>query len=700
MAADLLTIFYWWLILLGLGFLAAPFSFRLFAKFWDRGWIFSKILGIVFVSYLVFFLGRVHLFPFYRSSIWLILIAVSLLNVWRLVDNRNVGRRFLSVWRKNWKYFLAEELLFLAALVFWSLIRGFQPNIEGLEKFMDFGFVNSILRSKWFPPQDMWFAGAPINYYYFGHLQAAVLTKISQLDSAVTYNLMIATIFSLSLVAALSLVSNLVWTLSSRRLKSSLRSALIAGLISAFLLALGGNLHAFIYGLKGGLANYWYPDATRFIGYHPNNPNDKTIHEFPSYSFVVADLHGHMDDIPTVLLFLAVLLALAPFFFKAKQKLLVSDSLLRLGLPAFLLAVMYMTNSWDFPIYGGLLAIFLFLVAAKQHGGFSRGSLAKLASTVILSGVVILALSIILALPWSISFSPMVKGIGLVRAHSLWWQLLVLWGFFWFLAAVFWIFFWQWLRKQSFRDIAIVDLFVFSFTLWATVLIFTPEVIYVKDIYIAEYHRANTMFKLVYQSFIMYSLAAGYIVFRVKKSLSFQLSFLFLLIFALGFSAQMLYPFLAIRGYYGRLLPSSYKGLYGMGFLQERYPSDYAGVVWLKKNVVGQPVVLEATGDSYTLYNRVSAMTGLPTIQGWLVHEWLWRGSYDKPGTRAKEVEAIYQGADDSYAKSLLKKYKVEYVFIGDLERRKYPGLDEDRFKRWGKLAFSKDQTKIYRLIN
>lgn len=50
----------------------------------------------------------------------------------------------------------------------------------------------------------------------------------------------------------------------------------------------------------------------------------------------------------------------------------------------------------------------------------------------------------------------------------------------------------------------------------------------------------------------------------------------------------------------------------------------YQAYIWLNKNVKGQPVVLEACGDSYQNYdNRVSAMTGLPTVLGWYVHEWL-----------------------------------------------------------------------------
>ena len=58
--------------------------------------------------------------------------------------------------------------------------------------------------------------------------------------------------------------------------------------------------------------------------------------------------------------------------------------------------------------------------------------------------------------------------------------------------------------------------------------------------------------------------------------------------------------------------PSEYKGLNAASFLENDFAEDVAGIKWLKKNVKGSPVVLEANGDSYSGYERVSAMTGLP----------------------------------------------------------------------------------------
>lgn len=243
----------------------------------------------------------------------------------------------------------------------------------------------------------------------------------------------------------------------------------------------------------------------------------------------------------------------------------------------------------------------------------------------------------------------------------------------------------------------VADIFVLTATFLATALIVVPELVYVKDIYIAEYHRANTMFKLVYQSFIIYCLAAGYIFWRLKSDLKppvFRLIFLGL--FVLGFSAQMTYPYFTLKGYYGGL--KKYRGLYGMDFLKKTYPDNYQAVLWFNKNVKGQPVVLEAVGDSYTLYNHLSAMTGLPTVEGWVVHEWLWRGGYDQPGQRSTDVANIYQGVDEGLAKKLLDQYRVEYVLIGPLEREKYPNLVEDRFNRLGKLVFHQGEVSVYQL--
>src|SRR3989338_11498309 len=118
------------------------------------------------------------------------------------------GKKVGEFIRQKRPILVFELGLLVISVVGWSMVRGFQPDISGLEKFMDAGFVNAILRSKWTPPADMWLSGHTINYYYFGHFLAAFLTLLSGIDSAYTYNLMLATVFALSMIGSFGFVYN------------------------------------------------------------------------------------------------------------------------------------------------------------------------------------------------------------------------------------------------------------------------------------------------------------------------------------------------------------------------------------------------------------------------------------------------------------------------------------------------------------
>ena len=105
---------------------------------------------------------------------------------------------------------------------------------------------------------------------------------------------------------------------------------------------------------------------------------------------------------------------------------------------------------------------------------------------------------------------------------------------------------------------------------------------------------------------------------------------------------------------------------------------------------------MEADGDSYTDFARVSAFTGRPTIIGWAVHEWLWRGTYDAVAPRREEVRQIYESEDIVLTASLLNKYSVHYVIVGKLEREKYKSLQEWKFGQLGREIFRAGGTIIY----
>lgn len=694
MINDFFFIFSWWFLIFSLGIIFLPLTFCFFAKFFDKGYAFSKIIGILLVSYLTWLLGSLKILPFTNWGLWLIISFLFLFNFLLLKKQNHRNKSFKQKIKDKWKIFLFEEILFFICLSIWAFIRGFQPDIHGLEKFMDFGFVNSLLRSQFSPPVDMWLAGQNINYYYFGHLVSAVLTKLSGLDSTITYNLMIATLFALSFTATFSLVGNLIFlgkkTSTGQNSIYHKKLIIIGGLLSAFFLTLGGNLHPLYWFLTNhfSFAKYWYPDATRFI-VEQFGAADNTIHEFPIYSFVVADLHGHLLNLPFVLLFLSLIFSLFRTERETRSSLLVNKkfTIANIIFPALLLGVFYMTNAWDLPIYLLVLGLTVLWLNYLQCG-YDWETISK--TFFFIAGCLILA--VIFTLPFHLNFKSITSGISLTDFHSPAWMLLVLWGFPLLLTINFLLF----LRKKTKSQLLITDYFSLILLGVAWFLIIIPEVLYVKDIYIHSYQRANTMFKFTYQSFVMFSLSSGYIIFRILTGLkNYVLKILFSLLFILCSIFIFIYPYFAIRSFYGF---QKYQGLDGLVYLNNLYPADYEAILWLKENVKGQPVILEAVGESYTDFARISANTGLPTVLGWRVHEWLWRGSFDEPSKRTEEVKNIYESADLTQTKNILQKYQAKYIFLGTLERQAYPELKEAKLYQLGKVIFSSNQTIIYQL--
>ena len=240
------------------------------------------------------------------------------------------------------------------------------------------------------------------------------------------------------------------------------------------------------------------------------------------------------------------------------------------------------------------------------------------------------------------------------------------------------------------------DKFVFFLIGLSTLLIIIPEFIYVKDIYPMHY-RANTMFKLVYESFMLLSICSGYIILKIIfNTKDKRYLFAFIISTTVLIYLVLSYPVFAINSYYNDL--KQYKGIDGTNYLKTLYSADYDLINWFNKNVTGQPVILEANGDSYTDYGRISANTGLPTIIGWPVHEWLWRGSYDVAAPRIEDVKTLYESPDLNLTKTLIKKYNISYVVISNLEFQKYTNLNENKFNNLGRLVFQSGNSKVIKI--
>ena len=717
---DVWTFWTWYLLALVLGVTAMPLTGRLFRRFQDRGWIFSKVTAIAVSGFLTWFLVAVKIIKFTTITcivVTLVCAAASLILYWR---EQKAGFECIPFAHLDLVY--AEELLFFAAFLLWTYFAGFHPAAYGTEKFMDYGFMEAMMRSKTLPATDLWYSQGKINYYYGGQYFAVFLTKLSGAKVELTYNLMRTFVAGLAFAMPFSLVHQMVpdrLGKTGSRWKKALPS--VTGILAGISVSIAGNMHYVIYGqiipfirkLKGEeVSSYWFPDATRYIGFNPD-VEDKTIHEFPCYSFVLGDLHAHVVDIMFVLLLLGLLYA---WMKKVRTMELSRDSMSRrefwkkqLLMPQLLaagalLGMFHWTNYWDFVIYFVVTcgaALFMNIIGQRGKIRWALGVTAAQAAEILILATVII-------LPFTLQFdtSNMVQGIALAQHHSLPHQLLVLWG----LPGILTILFVVSLLVEKLRgaeqkslyhllaSIGMPDLFAVLMGLCAIGLVLIPELVYVRDIYESGNARANTMFKLTYQAYIMFGMTMIYAIFRLfvigRNKILKVLAFigLFFFVWTCGYFGN------SVHSWFGEVWkPSQYKGLNATAFLETDFPEDVNGIRWLKENISDAPVVLEANGDSYSEYERVSAMTGLPTIMGWYVHEWLWRGDLADLNAKIEEIQEIYTSADETRVKELLEEYHVSYIFVGSCERNKYGAdLNNDLLKSLGEVVFQDSEYPTY----
>ena len=386
--------------------------------------------------------------------------------------------------------------------------------------------------------------------------------------------------------------------------------------------------------------------------------------------------------------------------------LIISPEILLVGL---MTGVFRWTNYWDFPIYYVTCGSILFFVNLRTY----RRKLPKFIFIMAMEALVMLAVGAVCALPFTANFDMISSHVGLTHSHTAFYQLAVLWGLP-FACCIAYIVGLILDRRQEMNRLSgtgadrcggyahhldTPDLAVLMWSLCAMGLVFLPEVIYVKDIYGGDYYRANTMFKLTYQAFILFGVCMAYIITRalagasIRPHMSVARRRVVRLISAAALVCLLLtggYIFKACSSWFGNVLrPENRVSTDASVFVSESFLSDFEAISWLNTHVSGTPTILEAPGDSYSDYERVSVATGLPTVAGWYVHEWLWRSDTVELNQRLADIETIYTSTDAAAVKALIEKYNIAYIYIGRLEREKYPSLNDTLLQSIGETVYS-----------
>ncbi len=485
-----LAVGWWWLVVSLLGWIAWPLAFLLFRRLRDRGYLVAKTLGWLLTGWLLWLCASLGLAHNTVRNAWLVVVPVALISAIALVLSWRDVRLFL---RRMWGILLVGEGLFAAAFVLFVLIRMANPDIwqpwYGGEKFMEFAFLNGILRSPSFPPLDPHFAGGYINYYYYGIYLVGYLVKLTGIYAEVAFNLAIPTLFALTVLNAFCVAYSAVRMPNRTARIRPWHEGIGAALLAPLFVTIIGNLAGFaqiahnlirvgdsgfqnaISGTQPDGATSYLPDIVALFdkavhaaiglwrvlttdvslpGYDfwsPSRVIPHSINEFPYWSFTYADLHPHMIGIPFSVFFLALVLALLNSYdidwrrprhespnhihhSSAGELAGMSNwfyGLLLLGGFTFTLSVLAVVNLWELPTYFGLGMLAL---AMALYRGRGRLRLPQMAGVAVLQ----LAGVYLLFLPFFRNYTNVaVSGVGAVRAPDelgLWIQI---WGFFAFI---------------------------------------------------------------------------------------------------------------------------------------------------------------------------------------------------------------------------------------------------------------------------
>ena len=810
-----------WALVEVLGFICLPLTITVFHNLPDRGWAFSKAIGIALLAFCVWLpLMYFHVLPYsqlFIAGVFLVILAFSLLGFAR------TRHTILKLVRVNFIYIVASEIVFLGMVFLLGWIRSYVPDIHSFEMYMDEGFIAAIMRSPHLPPNDMWLSGYPINYYYYAHFTIASLAKLLGQSPSIAFNTGICIFYGLTAINLFGVTCNIVSWARHQRAKASsadnspaappdtvypsLFKAIPFGLLTMLMGQVLGNLAA---------TQQWWRDhgdwSTFDWFWQPTRVIDKTINEFPAFSFLLSCFHAHVLALAFTVL--AIGLALNLFLEHDGRGIWVYGRgwrlPLTLGTTALILGGLFTMNGWDFPTYLGLTIVCIALQQWLAHQ--SRFSV-ELALNVFIAVANVAALSFLMYVPFYISFISPALGLGIVNPadRSPLGNEVLIYGMFAFvflsllLASA--------LKRRHAVDstggtpdssgaspltnnwrkrlgivslllVIVVELVAFvslrnsttlvvagiitmlgiaavlyqlrdrprAFTLLlgtvAFALVAGCEVFFLKDVFAGNYPRMNTVFKFYFQAWALLSISSGAGVYFILESFrpavilsriqrriqlkdgselveqeiesgpaprwQYTLPRLIGAVWSVALLAFLLagavYP---LVGTYARTDHYAHRtnSLDGLAYLQTCHPlycdydssGDYAAIRWLNSHVSGDPVIVEAVGPDYSSYGRISTFTGLPTPMGWVGHEYQWRvnwlnNSYNSIdfNRRAGDIDSIYTDQHPAVVLALMARYHAQYLYVGILEKEKYPTANLQRFGAFMQVVYSADGVTIY----
>ena len=707
-------------------------------------WIFVYLNILTFTKFsiilIIVILSAISIRVFFRNKDYIITTTKNNIKIFVLED----------------LIFLSAFALFV--LIRWFNPDLWHPYLGG-EKPMDFAYLNAIIKSTTMPPYDPWFAGGYINYYYFGQFFIAVYIILSGILPEIAYNLAIPSLYAFTAILSFSVGYNIysLYREKTNFNRSSVFAGLMS-LFLITLSGNFGILFQIIdnpsYLMNPTRFDWWGPSRmmepqfsitefpfwtflfadlhahlialpftilTILVGLNVCTNllkqerifTKKFIASFLSFALILGSLSViNTWDYPTYLvislffIFIGIFTSLSSIQQTITKLILISSSLITISyllyLPYHLDNTIYtsgfhlsneQTNISDFlSIYGFFLFILLSYFLLKTLSFYTSLPIPR---NLIIPISIILISAITVILSFTLYFGYFTVGIIVILIIILKLMIPDLYmnslGNRYYLFPLFFI--------------------LLSLSICVFVDIFTID----NDI-----NRMNTVFKFYNQAWILFSIGSAFLLTILLESINSKLIFnnrivTFFWIFLLGFFVinASLFAIFGTTSRVNNRFTTEFKSLNGMEFMQ--YASytdtkaplwnpemnglnlnhDLEGIMWIRDNILGSPVIAEATTEPhrYMWGNRISIYTGNPTVIGWGWHQTQQRTSgesIEEINTRIQDVKVFFSTENKKLAQDIAEKYNIEYIYVGELEKIYYPKEGLDKFDLMIQQGFKK----------
>jgi YYY domain-containing protein len=630
-------------------------------------------------------------------------------------------RQVAAVCREQRRSMIAAVAVSLAGYAVGLAVRAANPDLwhqyRGGEKPFELAMLTSVLRSRSVPPPDAWFAGGALNYHYGGSMLVAVPARILGTVPEVAMNLGIAFVAMLGAGAAFSAgaavavaVRRPAATAASRR-RVEQRVAVRAGLLAVGFVFLVPNAVILgpvvrrLLGDERGPLDWWALSRTV--------PNSPIVTEFPGWTILFGDLHGHLLALPIVLTLVSTLVLLVQLARRDQAPARgVVPALASAALCGLLVGAVRSVNSYGFPVAAGLTAIAVVVVGVvgSWRRAAAAGVVAGLVATVVwwpyTSRVDVKEVGVELnrlftpthSFLWHYSFWLLVTAVVIaitVPARSVrrvgeavprWvligavvmvvtaaalgsasgFPVLVMTTLTFVVCAIAVLLV---ARQRSAARIGLAGL-VLTAIGWG--LVTAAELVMV----VGDFDRMNTVFKWWFDAWLLLAIAAAAVLADASRRGRPAVGVV------LGAAALMAAAFvvLAIPARLDDRESASSPSLDGLAFLDGgievggdrpfRPDEDAPIIEWMREQVPGMPTILEAPGEGYRWTGRIAATTGIPTVIGWPYHESQQRANHGRAvDDRHADATAFYVADDDDVRLDVLWRRDVGFVVFGTAER-------------------------------